>query len=307
MGYGLPAAIGMKRVFPHRTSVAICGDGDFLMTGRISPPPSSSPAPVIAIIANNGRYGTIRMHQEYPGRVSPTVLRNPDFAAYAKAFGGFGVKVEKTADFADAFRAAEQSGLPAIIHLKVDPDAITPATTLTKSARRRWRASIDPLHRRTEGTRGRGVIVRLAARHKAIVAAARALASESGMGAVQIVPAAERAGLTAGTVYRYFPSREISSARWWPSSPSRRSLPSAARGGGAGPAVGARGRDPGIGPRLAGAPAGLRYVGGRGRSRRRGRAPGVPVPDGGGIRNPYPPPSPPAICPSGTQNSPPPR
>jgi thiamine pyrophosphate-dependent acetolactate synthase large subunit-like protein len=96
--------------------------------------PSSSPAPVIAIIADNGRYGTIRMHREreYPGRVSPTVLRNPDFAAYAKAFGGFGVKVEKTADFADAFRAAEQSGLPAIIHLKVDPDATTPATTLTK-------------------------------------------------------------------------------------------------------------------------------------------------------------------------------
>jgi acetolactate synthase-1/2/3 large subunit len=74
------------------------------------------------------------MHQEreYPGRVSATVLRNPDFAAYAKAFGGFGVKVEHTADFAAAFRAAEQSGLPAIIHLKVDPEAITPATTLTK-------------------------------------------------------------------------------------------------------------------------------------------------------------------------------
>jgi acetolactate synthase I/II/III large subunit len=74
------------------------------------------------------------MHQEreYPGRVSATVLRNPDFAAYAKAFGGFGVKVENTADFAAAFRAAEQSGFPAIIHLKVDPEAITPATTLTK-------------------------------------------------------------------------------------------------------------------------------------------------------------------------------
>jgi acetolactate synthase-1/2/3 large subunit len=89
---------------------------------------------VIAIIADNGLYGTIRMHQEreYPGRVSATVLRNPDFAAYAKAFGGFGVKVKHTADFAAAFRAAEQSGLPAIIHLKVDPEAITPATTLTK-------------------------------------------------------------------------------------------------------------------------------------------------------------------------------
>src|SRR5262249_29847800 len=49
---------------------------------------------------------------------------------------------------------------------------------------------------------------RLAARHEAIVEAARALASESGLGAVQIVPVAERAGIAAGTVYRYFPSKD---------------------------------------------------------------------------------------------------
>jgi acetolactate synthase I/II/III large subunit len=134
MGYGLPAAIGMKRVFPHRTAVAICGDGDFLMTGQDFATAVQFAAPVIAIIADNGLYGTIRMHQEreYPGRISATELHNPDFAAYAKAFGGFGVKVEKTADFAAAFRAAEQSGLPAIIHLEIDPEAITPATTLAK-------------------------------------------------------------------------------------------------------------------------------------------------------------------------------
>ena len=77
-------------------------------------------------------YGTIRMHQErhYPGRVIATTLRNPDFAAYAKAFGGVGFTVEKTADFAAAFKAAQQSGKPAIIHVKVDSEAITPSTTL---------------------------------------------------------------------------------------------------------------------------------------------------------------------------------
>ena len=58
-------------------------------------------------------------------------------------------------------------------------------------------------YRRTER-----VIARLAARQEAIVAAARALASESGMAAVQIVPVAERAGIAAGTVYRYFPSKD---------------------------------------------------------------------------------------------------
>jgi len=62
--------------------------------------------------------------------VVATALKNPDFAAYAKAFGGFGVTVDKTADFAAAFRAAEKSGKPAIVHLKVDANASTPGMTL---------------------------------------------------------------------------------------------------------------------------------------------------------------------------------
>jgi acetolactate synthase-1/2/3 large subunit len=134
MGYGVPAAVAVKRLYPERTVVALSGDGDFLMNGQDFATAVQYDAPVIVIIADNGQYGTIRMHQErhYPGRISATQLRNPDFAAYARAFGGFGTTVEKTADFPAAFQAAEQSGLPSIIHLKVDPDAITPTTTLTK-------------------------------------------------------------------------------------------------------------------------------------------------------------------------------
>ncbi|MEP5514610.1 MAG: thiamine pyrophosphate-dependent enzyme, partial [Bauldia litoralis] len=88
--------------------------------------------PIITIVCDNGMYGTIRMHQEreHPGRVSATDLRNPDFSAYARAFGGFGVTVERTEDFPAAFRAAEDSGQPAIIHLRIDPQAITPSATL---------------------------------------------------------------------------------------------------------------------------------------------------------------------------------
>jgi acetolactate synthase I/II/III large subunit len=133
MGYGVPAAIGVKRLYPDRTVVAISGDGDFLISGQDFATAVQFDAPIIVIIADNGLYGTIRMHQErhYPGRTSATHLRNPDFAAYARAFGGFGVTVEKTADFPPAFQAAEKSGQPAIIHLKVDPEAITPTSTLT--------------------------------------------------------------------------------------------------------------------------------------------------------------------------------
>jgi acetolactate synthase-1/2/3 large subunit len=88
--------------------------------------------PIVIVIVDNGMYGTIRMHQEreYPGRVVATALKNPDFAAYARAFGGFGVTVDKTADFPKAFEQARASGKPAIVHLKVDPAAITPTMTI---------------------------------------------------------------------------------------------------------------------------------------------------------------------------------
>jgi acetolactate synthase-1/2/3 large subunit len=134
MGYGLPAAVAAKLIAPERTVVAVCGDGDFLMNGQELATAAQYGAPVIALVVNNGMYGTIRMHQEreYPGRVSGTELRNPDFAAYARAFGGHGELVEETAQFAPAFERARASGKPAIIELRIDPDAITTGGTLSK-------------------------------------------------------------------------------------------------------------------------------------------------------------------------------
>jgi acetolactate synthase I/II/III large subunit len=134
MGYGVPAAVAMKRLYPERTVVCIAGDGDFLMNGQEFATAVQYGLPFITIINDNGLYGTIRMHQEreYPGRVSATELRNPDFASYARAFGGFGASVDRTEDFPAAFKEAQASGKPAIIRLKIDPDAITPSTTLAK-------------------------------------------------------------------------------------------------------------------------------------------------------------------------------
>jgi acetolactate synthase-1/2/3 large subunit len=132
MGYGVPAAVAMKRLNPERTVIAFAGDGDFLMTGQEFATAVQYGLPIIVLVIDNGMYGTIRMHQErdYPGRVIGTQLKNPDFAAYARAFGGFGATVDRTADFAEAFAAAQRSGKPALIHIKVDPEAITPTTTL---------------------------------------------------------------------------------------------------------------------------------------------------------------------------------
>ena len=134
MGYGLPAALAAKVVHPDRLVVCLAGDGDFLMSGQELAVAVQERLPVVVLVVNNAMYGTIRMHQErhYPGRVVGTDLVNPDFAAYARAFGAHGAVVERTADFEGAFEEAVASGLPAVLELRVDPEAITPRATLTQ-------------------------------------------------------------------------------------------------------------------------------------------------------------------------------
>ena len=133
MGYGLPAAIGAARVFPKRTVVCFAGDGDFLMNGQEFATAAQYSLPIVVVLIDNGSFGTIRMHQEreFPSRVTATELRNPDFAAYARAFGGHGETVEETSEFPPAFDRALASRLPSIVHVKIDPEAIAPATTLS--------------------------------------------------------------------------------------------------------------------------------------------------------------------------------
>jgi acetolactate synthase-1/2/3 large subunit len=134
MGYGVPAAVAAKRGNPDRTVVAFAGDGCFLMTGQELATAAQYGANIITIVVNNGMYGTIRMHQErdYPGRVSATSLVNPDFAKLAEAYGCHGEVVEKTEDFADAFKRAEASGKPALIEIRLDPEAITISSSLSQ-------------------------------------------------------------------------------------------------------------------------------------------------------------------------------
>jgi acetolactate synthase-1/2/3 large subunit len=133
MGYGAPAAVAAKAMFPDREVICFAGDGCFMMNGQEFATACQYGLPIIVLVINNGIYGTIRMHQErqYPGRVSGTDLHNPDFAALARAYGGHGETVERTADFAPAFERARASGKPAIIEIRLDPEAITPTRTLT--------------------------------------------------------------------------------------------------------------------------------------------------------------------------------
>ncbi|MDN5567271.1 MAG: thiamine pyrophosphate-binding protein [Paracoccus sp. (in: a-proteobacteria)] len=134
MGYGLPAAIAASLAHPDRTVLCMAGDGCLQMTVNELSTAAQYGATPIVIVANNGRYGTIRMHQErhFPGRVSGTDLFNPDFAALARAYGGHGERVENDADFPAAFERAQASGRLAIIELRLDPEALTTGVTLSQ-------------------------------------------------------------------------------------------------------------------------------------------------------------------------------
>jgi len=133
MGYGLPAALAAKALHPERTVVCFSGDGDFLMSGQELATAVQHELPVVVLVVDNGMYGTIRMHQErqFPGRVVGTDLVNPDFAAYARSFGAHGENVERTEDFPAALERALAAGGPALVSLRVDPEAITHRTTLS--------------------------------------------------------------------------------------------------------------------------------------------------------------------------------
>ena len=135
MGYGYPAALAAKSVHPDREVVCIAGDGDYLMTGQEMATAVQYGINAVVVVVDNGTYGTIRMHQEthYPGasRTIATDLRNPDFVAWAEAFGAFGVRCERTEDFPAALAAARNAGRPALVHLVTSAEDIAPGRTIT--------------------------------------------------------------------------------------------------------------------------------------------------------------------------------
>ena len=133
MGYGLPAAIAAKLLYPQRVVVAFAGDGCFLMTSQELATAVKYNLPLIIVLVNNAMYGTIRMHQErrYPRRISGTDLVNPDFCKLAVSFGACAERIKETKDFLPALKRAEVSERPSLIELMLDPNAISASQTLT--------------------------------------------------------------------------------------------------------------------------------------------------------------------------------
>ena len=117
---------------PERPALCFAGDGCFMMYPQELATAMQFGAAVVVIVVNNGMLATIRMHQEreFPGRISATQLVNPDFVAFARAFGAHAERVEHTEDFPDAFRRAAAAGVPALIELRTDPQQIVPHARL---------------------------------------------------------------------------------------------------------------------------------------------------------------------------------
>jgi acetolactate synthase I/II/III large subunit len=133
MGYGPPAAVAASLRRPDKMVVALAGDGDFMMNGQELATAMHYGCNMLVIVVDNGVYGTIRMHQEreYPSRVSGTALYNPDFAALARAYGGWAATVETTDQFAPALaEAMAQKGLR-LLHLKTEAERISVGTTIS--------------------------------------------------------------------------------------------------------------------------------------------------------------------------------
>ncbi|HWM37190.1 MAG TPA: thiamine pyrophosphate-dependent enzyme, partial [Streptomyces sp.] len=135
MGYGIPAAVAASVTAPGRQVVSVAGDGCFLMNGQeLATATAEGGAPLILVV-DNGTYGTIRKHQEmhYPGRVSGTDLVNPDFAAYARAFGAHGETVTTTEEFAPALERCLtncRAGRAALIALRPSDGRLAPGVTV---------------------------------------------------------------------------------------------------------------------------------------------------------------------------------
>ena len=133
MGYGIPAAVAAS-LATGRVTFTITGDGDFLMNGQELATAAQYGCKLIVLLLNNGMYGTIRMHQEreYPERVIGTALVNPDFCAFASAFGMHAARVTSASEFEAALRDALARETSTFLEIRLSPEVISTRATLSE-------------------------------------------------------------------------------------------------------------------------------------------------------------------------------
>jgi pyruvate oxidase len=122
MGFGFPAAIAAKLAYPDKHVFCITGDGGFSQAMSDLVTAVKYDLPMVVVIMNNHQLGMIQVEQlmeHYPNY--GTELLNPDFAAYAEACGGAGIRVEKPDELKPAIERAMESDVPVVVDVETDP------------------------------------------------------------------------------------------------------------------------------------------------------------------------------------------
>ena len=122
LGYGFPTALGVKIANPDRPVVSVTGDGGFLFGGSDLATAKQFGINLVTVVVNNASYGNVLRDQQrlYEGRHSGAVLTNPDFQAYARAFGVAAWQVETAEGLRGALKEALASDAPAVIEVVSD-------------------------------------------------------------------------------------------------------------------------------------------------------------------------------------------
>jgi acetolactate synthase-1/2/3 large subunit len=119
MGWGLPASVALKLVYPNRPVCCVTGDGGYMMTVNALSTAVQYDLPILCVVFNDSALGMVRGHQE-PGRYIASEFVQTDNGAIARGMGAFGVQVNDSRDLPDAIREAQDSGLPAVVDVIVD-------------------------------------------------------------------------------------------------------------------------------------------------------------------------------------------
>ena len=119
MGWGLPAAVGLKLVYKDRPVVCVTGDGGYMMPVNALSTAVQYALPIICVVFNAGALGMVRQHQPEGRRIASEFVTT-DNGAVARGFGAFGIQVGDSRDLPDAIRQAQASGLPAVIDVLID-------------------------------------------------------------------------------------------------------------------------------------------------------------------------------------------
>ncbi|MDY6796929.1 MAG: thiamine pyrophosphate-binding protein [Actinomycetota bacterium] len=128
MGFGFPAAMAAKLVYPRRDVVAILGDGDFMMTLQDLETACRERIGVLVLVINDNMYRVLNLRQKMQcrGRVLGTCHGNPDFASLAESFGACGWRLEKVEDIKPVLKEALSAEGPAVVDVIIDPEDLPP-------------------------------------------------------------------------------------------------------------------------------------------------------------------------------------